>query len=143
MRNRFAAVSVVFVALVMTTTMVVAKETPAGEEGVWKVTVTPDEEASAKGEQVFDDTLELRGGKFHSTACEAYGFGSAPYQTEGKSWMSDTESKTEGKAHWHGEIQGDSMTGKMTWTKADGTVMNYTFSGHRAGAQTQTRKSGR
>jgi hypothetical protein len=111
------------------------------EEGIWKVQVTPDAEAAAKGEKAFEDTLILKKGKFRSTACEPYGFGPAAYRVEGTAFLADPESGKEGKSHWHGEVDGDGVTGRMRWTKPDGTVFNYTFEGHRAGSQTQTRKS--
>jgi len=113
----------------------------AGEEGTWKVKVTPDAASAAKGEKEFDDTLVLRKGKFRSTACEAHGFGEAPYRVEGSHWMSDAGSRKEGRNHWHGEVTGDSVEGQMTWTRADGSVLNYTFTGSRAGEQPQTRQT--
>jgi len=143
MRNRFVALGALLLALVLVSTGVLAKSGAMPEKGVWKVTVTPDADATAKGEKVFDDILTLKSGKFNSTACEPYGFGSISYKMEGAIWMADGTSKTEGKNHWHGEVDGDHLTGRMTWTKADGTVFNYTFEGHRAGEQTQTGRSRR
>jgi len=113
-----------------------------GEEGTWKVKVTPDAATAARGEKEFDDTLVLRKGKFRSTACEPQGFGEAQYRVEGSHWMSDAGSPVEGRKHWHGEVTGDSVEGQMTWTRANGAVLNYTFVGSRAGEQPQTRKSG-
>jgi len=120
-----------------------AGKAKAGEEGTWKVKVSPDADAAAKGEKEFDDTLILHKGKFRSTACDAFGFGEAPYRVEESHWMSDPESKKEGKNHWHGEVAGDSVTGQLTWTKTDGSVLNYTFTGTRASEQAQTRESGK
>ena len=114
---------------------------PATEQGTWNVTVTPGADAAAKGEKESADTLVLKGGKFHSTGCDAYGFGPASYKVDGNHWMADTESKKEGKIHWHGAVSGDSVSGQMTWTKTDGSVLNYTFSGARAGDAPQTQKT--
>ena len=112
------------------------------EDGVWKVTVTPDPEAAAKGEKAFEDTLMLHQGKFSSSACAAYGFPAAAYQVEAELWSANPESPREGKAHWHAEVSGDAITGKMVWTKSDGTVLNYSFTGSRAGAAAgQTQKT--
>ncbi|HMC83864.1 MAG TPA: hypothetical protein VKL61_11615 [Candidatus Polarisedimenticolia bacterium] len=141
MRNWFAVSAVLVMALVLVGAASSAKSDASPEKGIWKLKVVPDAEAAAKGEKEFEDTLILKGGKLRSTACEPYGFGSASYKMDGNTWMSDMESKKEGKNHWHGEVDGDHLTGRMTWTKADGTVLNYTFEGHRAEAQTQTRKS--
>jgi hypothetical protein len=111
-------------------------------EGTWNVKVIPDSASAARGEEEFDDTLILRKGKFRSTAGEPQGFGEARYRVEENHWMSDAESPTEGKKHWHGEVTGDSVQGQMTWTRAGGAVLNYTFTGSRAGKQPQSRKSG-
>jgi hypothetical protein len=119
-----------------------AKPATPPEAGSWKVRVTPDAGATAKGEKEIEDTLVLKNGKFHSPACDPYGFLPAPYRVEGSTWISDTESKTDGKIHWHGEASGDSMTGWMVWTKLDGSMLNYTFTGSRAGSQgSQTQPS--
>ena len=114
------------------------------EEGTWKVTVVPDSEAAAKGEREFDDTLLLSQGKFKSTACAPYGFGETAYRTEAGTIMAEMSSPKEGSNHWHAEVSGDAISGKMTWTKSDGTVLHYSFSGARAGKQgPQTQKSQR
>jgi hypothetical protein len=114
------------------------------EEGTWKVTVVPDAEASAKGEREFDDTLILSKGKLKSTAGVPYGFGEVPYRTEAGTIMAEMSSPKEGTNHWHAEVGGDTIAGKMTWTKSDGTVLHYSFSGARAGKQgPQTQKSQR
>lgn len=141
MRNRLAVFGVLLVALAAASAGLLAKGESSPEVGTWNVKVVPDAEGATKGEKEFDDTLTLKKGKFKSSACEPYGFGSTPYTVEGSSWMTDQESKNEGKSHWHGEVSGDAMSGKMTWTKPDGTVLNYAFQGTRAAAQTQTRKS--
>jgi hypothetical protein len=115
---------------------------PPPEAGTWKVQVTPESDAAARGEKEFEDTLVLNKGKFESTACVPYGFGTVPYQVEAGTWMANMDSPKEGKTHWHGEVSGDSISGKMTWTKPDGTVLSYAFSGTRAGGQgAQTQKS--
>ena len=112
------------------------------ESGTWRVTVVPESSAAARGEKEFDDSLVLSKGKFKSTACVPYGFGTAAYTVLAGTWLADVESQKEGKTHWHAEVSGDSISGKMTWTKPDGTALNYSFSGARAGGQgTQTQKS--
>src|SRR5882672_7795806 len=100
MRNWFAVSAVLLMALVLVGTVASAKSNASPEKGTWKVRVMPGAEAAAKGEKEFDDTLILKGGNFRSTACEPYGFGSASYKMDGNTWMSDMESKKEGKNHW-------------------------------------------
>jgi hypothetical protein len=135
MRNRILARAVVILVLAVATAAAPAifSKDRSGAEGVWKVKITPDADATAKGEKESDDTLVLKSGKFHSTGCDPYGFGPASYKVEGNHFMADTESKKEGKIHWHGEVSGATVSGQMTWTKTDGNVMNYTFSGTRTG----------
>jgi len=119
-----------------------ARKKKVDVEGTWNVKVTPDAATEAAGEKEFDDTLVLRKGKFRSTACEPQGFKETRYRLEENHWMSDTKSPEEGRKHWHGEVTGDSVEGQMTWTRPNGAVLNYTFTGSRAGKQPQTRKSG-
>jgi hypothetical protein len=142
MRNRLFASGVLILAVAATfaATAVMAKG-KSGADGVWKVKITPDANASAKGEKESDDSLILKGGKFHSTGCDPYGFGPAPFRTEGNHFMADVQSQKEGRIHWHGEVTGDSVSGQMTWTKTDGSVLNYTFTGTRSGDAPQTKTS--
>lgn len=138
MRNRTVALAVVILVLAAAASApAIFSKDKSGAEGVWKVKLTPDADAAAKGEKESDDTLVLKSGKFHSTGCDAYGFGPTSYKVEGNHFMADTESKKEGKIHWHGEVGGDTVSGQMTWTKTDGNVVNYTFSGTRSGEPPQ------
>ena len=143
MRNGLFAFGLLILALAVASQgAALAARGKAGEEGTWNVKVVPDAATAAKGEKEFDGTLVLRKGKFRSTACEPQGFREAPYRVEGSHWMSDAASPTEGRKHWHGEVTGDSVKGQMTWTRANGAVLNYTFTGVRAGEGPQTGKSG-
>jgi len=107
-------------------------------DGTWKVKLTPDAASLAKGGQEFEDTLILRKGKFRSTAGEAEGFGEGPCRVDGSHWLSDVVSKAGGSRHWHGELNADQVEGEMTWTRADGAVLNYTFTGNRTGEPSRT-----
>jgi len=144
MRNALLALGFLILALAVTSsgTSLAARE-KVGEEGTWKVKVTPDAASAAKGGEEFEDTLVLRKGKFRSTTGETAGFGEASYRVEGHHWLSDAASKTEGRKHWHGEVSGDSVEGEMTWTRGDGAVLNYVFTGNRTGEPSQTRPAGK
>jgi hypothetical protein len=119
-----------------------AKPAAPPEAGSWLVKVTPDPDAAGKGEKEIDDTLWLKNGKFHSPACDSFGFQPAPYRLAGGTWIADTESKNNGAIHWHGETSGDTVSGRMIWTKPDGSVLNFSFSGFRAGSRAASTKPG-
>ncbi|MCI0568977.1 MAG: hypothetical protein L0Z52_12450 [Acidobacteria bacterium] len=155
MRNRLARLAILALALGVLSSPALAaakgkstrntraKPAPSPPEaGTWRVNVVPESEAAARGEKEFDDTLVLNKGKFSSAACVPYGFGTVLYKVEAGTWIANMDSPKEGKTHWHAEVNGDAISGKLTWTKPDGTVLNYAFSGARAGGQgTQTQKS--
>jgi hypothetical protein len=129
-------------ALSATKSKAAARTAAPPEAGSWLVKVTPDSDAAAKGEKETDDTLWLKSGKFHSPACDSFGFQPVPYRLEGGTWIAETESKTNGTIHWHGETSGDTVSGRMVWTKSDGTVLNFSFSGYRAGSHATSTQPG-
>jgi hypothetical protein len=64
------------------------------------------------------DTLTFRNGRFHSSACDQYGYGDAPYKTVAAGdtlrFEAETMSPKYGKLSWSGEVHGK---------KLDATVM--------------------
>ena len=107
---------------------------PPPEVGVWNVRLIPEPDAAAKGEKESDDTLILKRGLFHSIGCDAFGFPATPYKVDGDLFMCDTLSPKDGKLHWHGQVNGTDVSGRMVWTKPDGTVLKYRFEGRRSDA---------
>jgi len=107
------------------------------EGTTWKVTVTPDDEASRNGAREFADVLVFKGGKFTSAECAKKGFAPVDYNEEmapggfTASFTAEPKSEKEGTAKWRGTISVGEMTGEFTWTKHDGTVLNYLFKGER------------
>ena len=103
----------------------------------WKVTVTPDSDAANAGQKEFADVLVFKGGKFISETCVKYGFEPVEYNEEMSpggftaTFTAEPKSEKEGTAKWRGTIAASDMRGEMTWTKKDGTVLGYTFSGER------------
>jgi hypothetical protein len=76
------------------------------------------------------DTLHFANGKFHSVACDPYGFTEAPYTATTAAdgsvqWTSEATSSKEGKILWKGTVKGDSLTGTFTWTKAGQAPIEY------------------
>ena len=103
----------------------------------WAVKVTPDEAAMKKGEKVFDDVIVFQSGRVAMSECVKVGFKSSSYTAEkaGDGWAFNTQqmSEKEGKTAWTGDIKGDTIKGRLVWTKKDGTVFNYTFEGKKGG----------
>ncbi len=75
------------------------------------------------------DTLTFAGGQFHSSSCDAYGFGKAAYETattgKGVVFSSETTSAKEGKMVWTGKVKDHTLTGKALWTKPGQSTVEY------------------
>jgi len=136
MKRAIVRTGVAFLTLVVIATPALAKKpTRSPEQGTWKVKVTPDGDAASKGEKQTEDTLMIEQGIFRSTAWDPYGFPPVPYTLQGTTFTADPVSRQAGKIHWSGIVSGDTVAGRMLWTKKDGSVLNYTFSGTRAPQQ--------
>lgn len=76
-----------------------------------------------------EDTLRFAAGRFHSSACDAYGFGAAPYTAEqhGDSFTftAETVSEKEGRMRWTGTIRTYQLAGSVVWTKPGQTPVEY------------------
>ena len=105
--------------------------------GTWKVVVTPDEDAQKAGEKEYKDTFTFKGDQFTSAACKAHGFESAQYTEDTRAGITATfkcenkSKKNQGTATWTGTSTGSGISGELTWKKADGTELHYTFKGER------------
>jgi len=90
-------------------------------------------ELGEKGKSSGDlDEYSFQAGKFHSVACDAYGFGPAPYQArkgDGIEFESQTVSETEGQMDWKGRVKGKSLVGTVVWTKEGQAPIDYWFRG--------------
>jgi len=136
-----APVGVVLLVLVTAATPALAKKRKGPiEYGTWNVRITPDSDAAAKGEKASTDKLILQQGVFRSETWYLYGFTSAGYTIHDKDFSVDTESRKNGKMHWSGLVDGDSIAGRLVWTTKDGSVLTYTFSGTRAAEETTKKK---
>jgi hypothetical protein len=67
------------------------------------------------------DTLSFRNGRFHSSACDAYGYSDAPYRTmsDGNAirFEAETESAKHGKLRWTGYVRGDKLDATAVMVK--------------------------
>ena len=64
------------------------------------------------------ETITFKNGRFHSTACKAYGYSDGPYKAtnaqEGLAFEAETESPQYGKLLWKGLIRGQRLDGTLT-----------------------------
>jgi hypothetical protein len=106
----------------------------------WQVKLTPDEAAAKLGEKPFETTVSFAKGKVESSECVKVGFAASPYKMAAmdEKWTFETTQTSEknGSTQWKGTVTGDTVKGTMTWTKADGTLVHYTFEGKKAATPT-------
>ena len=120
--------------LMILSTVAVASHQVAVLDGTsWKVDVEPDAMTKDKGEKQFKETLTFADGSV-SLSAPKVGFDASPYtvsKTGEKDWTFKAERATagEGSSVLTGNVHGNNVDGKLIWTKNDGTVLTYTFSG--------------
>jgi len=132
MPRRIATIAAMVLVLLAAASPALAKK-KLNEEGHWTLKVTPDESAVKEGEKAFNDTLILQQGFLRSKySTDEHAFGTGPYTVKGSEISAQIKSNYEGKMDWSGLWTGDTIAGRVTWTRRDGTVMTYTFSGTRA-----------
>jgi hypothetical protein len=100
-------------------------------EGTWNVTLMPD-----SGGKEYKDTLTFKNGKFTSEHGKKLGFDTTEYEADFRSgqigtFTASAKSKKEGVTKWTGTLSAGQVQGTMAWTKADGSVVNYTYMGSR------------
>lgn len=80
-----------------------------------------------------EDTLEFAGGRFHSTACDAFGFGSGTYEAQTKGdVLTVTATCANGKGmktSWQLSVRGDQVDGRMTCGADGEKPTEYTVMG--------------
>jgi hypothetical protein len=129
MRNVFNAMACVVVLL--TAVRVCDAAGRDAFEGMWKVTVTPDD-----GGKAYEDTLTFKNGKFTSENGKKHEFAETEYEGDFRggqigTFTATAKSKKEGSAKWTGTLAAGQIQGTLAWTKGDGSVVNYTYMGAR------------
>jgi hypothetical protein len=102
----------------------------------WHITVTPDDDARGAGERPFEDDVTFKGGKFISDHFTAKGFAPVDYDSDTRrgplaAFTVNAKSDTNGTLKWTGTTTGADITGDLVWTKADGSVANFSFTGEK------------
>jgi hypothetical protein len=102
----------------------------------YKIEANPDEAAEDRGEKAFDDVLTFAEGRVSMSEAQKIGFLPSPYVVSkaGESdwtFKAEQQSRAEGTAIWTGTIRDGDIDGKVVRTKPDGTILTYTFRGHK------------
>ncbi|MBE7464882.1 MAG: hypothetical protein HS116_15510 [Planctomycetes bacterium] len=93
---------------------------PQGAEGRWKVTLTPNEKNALPGtNQAYEDELAFVRGTFTSQVNQKQGFAAATGVAGEKGSVTvEQKSDQHGVARWELSVQGDTIAGRLTWTKS-------------------------
>ena len=79
------------------------------------------------------DEFIFKEGTFRSTACDQYGYTSAPYEVKPEGTKSTftavTKNKQGAQIQWNGTIAGDKIDGVAKMTTPSGEITNGTFQG--------------
>src|SRR5262245_52168384 len=79
------------------------------------------------------DSLIFKEGKFTSTACEKYGFGSADYTTSTEKgavhFKAETKNDQGNKIAWTGTVKNGRATAKGLWSDSNGKTDTFNFDG--------------
>jgi len=100
--------------------------------GTWQAKLTPDEASAAAGAKTFDDALIFEQNQLLTEGFAFLGFNPGAYVIpEGQTtrFTASLDSNVKGTLAWSGSVSGGTISGTLTWTKADGTVWRYTYAG--------------
>ena len=122
-------------AVVLSTVAMAGHQVAVLDGTSWKVDVEPDTMSKEKGEKQFKETLTFADGSV-SLSAPKVGFETSSYSVtkageKDYTFKAERGSKGEGTSVWTGTVHGNSLEGKMIWTKSDGAVLTYTFKGNK------------
>jgi hypothetical protein len=96
----------------------------------WQVHCTPGTSTVALGGDAFDDGFLFENGNFSAQAYMIMGFTPAAYTIDSTGKFTATLTSTDrGTIVWHGRASGNSIYGSITWTKPDGSIFKYHYTG--------------
>jgi hypothetical protein len=123
-----------FLSLVPAGLLAVGKDDPL-VAGVWKIHVTPDTLSAQNGANDFNESIVFVNGELQAENFVFYGFDFAAYamgNPDKNSFTSAMSNATKGNLDWTGAATTNgSISGNLVWTKADGTVWRFTYTGTR------------
>jgi hypothetical protein len=98
--------------------------------GAWQVHCTPTTATVALGADVFDDGFLFENGQFSASAYACMGFVPSAYTIDSSGKFTATlTSSDRGTVVWRGRAGTGSVYGWITWTKPDGSVFKYQYTG--------------
>ena len=83
-------------------------------------------EAGEKGKAADEknDIISFKDGKFHSSACDQYGYGKSDYKSSAQgdaiAFEAETSSDKDGRLVWKGNVRGDVIEGSFTHYRKGG-----------------------
>ena len=105
--------------------------------GDWNVVFNPSgEDANQPGVKKFEDKVTFTADQISAKTLTARGFGPGDLKEDtrvmGPATFTATQtSDKEGKIDWNGMVDATQLSGTITWTKKDGTVVHYDFLGNK------------
>lgn len=133
MQRNLALVSVLSLLLIVTAAALGARRDAFW--GTWQITVSPGPDAARVKE--FKDKLTFKADQLISDFTKAQGIESMQYTEDTRGGIAATfeaegaGKKTKAKIKWSGTSTGRDITGEMSWTKPDGSVIEFTFKGEK------------
>jgi hypothetical protein len=98
--------------------------------GAWQVHCTPTTSTVSLGADLFDDGFLFENGQFSASAYACMGFAPAAYTIDSTGRFTATLTSDErGTVVWRGRAGAGSLYGSITWTKPDGSVFKYHYTG--------------
>jgi hypothetical protein len=98
--------------------------------GAWQVHCTPTTSTVSLGADLFDDGFLFENGQFSASAYACMGFAPAAYTVDSTGRFTATLTSDErGTVVWRGRAGAGSLYGSITWTKPDGSVFKYHYTG--------------
>jgi len=124
-------------AVILSTGVMASPQVAVLDGTSWKIDVEPDGMAKDKGEKQFKETLTFADGNV-SLSAPKVGFEASPYSVSKSgenqkdfTFKAERASAGEGNSVWTGTVHENNVKGKLIWTKNDGTVLTYSFSGNK------------
>jgi hypothetical protein len=98
--------------------------------GGWQVTCTPNSATVTLGADAYADGFLFENGTFSAQAFAGLGFTPATYSVDSTGKFTATlVSDDRGSVVWKGRVSTGTIHGSVTWTKPDGSVFKYYYTG--------------